>query len=129
MYTRGPDVETRLLILENLNDEETSGGRHPDLLLDFAEVCGYPTAEVDIEGDTEPADVGYRLGERYASTPELERLAEGACRAIRPVARAIPRCGRSNDSRDRLSATLESSASGTAPQFRIPTPRSPARIQ
>jgi pyrroloquinoline-quinone synthase len=151
MYTRCPDVDTRLFILENLNGEETPGGRHPDLLLDFAEACGYPKAEVKsadregrilpaargirawieelvqsrhiaeqaagimvalegqlpamyqkyvdhcrtlgfsdhdlrfftvhIEGDTEHADVGYRLCERYATTPELEHLAVGACRA------------------------------------------------
>ena len=36
---------------------------------------------VHIEGDTEHADVGYRLCERYATTPELENLAVGACRA------------------------------------------------
>lgn len=151
MYTRCPDVDTRLFILENLNGEETPGGRHPDLLLDFAEACGYPRAEVEsadrdgrilpaargirawieelvqsrhiaeqaagimvalegqlpamyqkyvdhcrtlgfsdrdlrfftvhIEADTEHADVGYRLCERYATTPELEHLAVGACRA------------------------------------------------
>jgi len=151
MYTRCPDVDTRLFILENLNGEETPGGRHPDLLLDFAEACGYPRAEVEradrdgrilpaargirawieelvqsrhiaeqaagimvalegqlptmyqkyvehcrrlgfsdrdlrfftvhIEGDTEHADVGYRLCERYATTSELEDLAIGACRA------------------------------------------------
>lgn len=151
MYTRCPDVDTRLFILENLNGEETPGGRHPDLLLDFAEACGYPRVEVEradrdgrilpaargirawieelvqsrhiaeqaagimvalegqlpsmyrkyvdhcralgfsdrdlrfftvhIEGDTEHADVGYRLCERYATNPELEELAIGACRA------------------------------------------------
>ncbi|MEO8500268.1 MAG: iron-containing redox enzyme family protein [Vicinamibacteria bacterium] len=151
MYTRCPDVDTRLFILENLNGEESPGGRHPDLLLDFAEACGYPRAEVQsadrdgrilpatrgirawieelvqsrhlaeqaagimvalegqlptmyqkyveycrtlgfserdlrfftvhIEGDSEHADVGYRLCERYAVTPELEELAIGACRA------------------------------------------------
>jgi len=151
MYTRCPDVDTRLFILENLNGEETPGGRHPDLLLDFAEACGYPRADVEradrdgrilpaargmrawieelvqsrhiaeqaagimvalegqlptmyqkyidhcrrlgfsdrelrfftvhIEGDTEHADVGYRLCERYATTPDLEDLAIGACRA------------------------------------------------
>jgi pyrroloquinoline quinone (PQQ) biosynthesis protein C len=36
---------------------------------------------VHIEGDAEHADVGYRLCERYATTPELEDLAIGACRA------------------------------------------------
>ena len=151
MYTRCPDVDTRLFILENLNGEETPGERHPDLLLDFAEACGYSRKEVEhadrdgrilpaargirawieelvqsrhiaeqaagimvalegqlptmyrkyvdhcltlgfsdralrfftvhIEGDTEHADVGYRLCERYAATPELEDLAIGACRA------------------------------------------------
>lgn len=151
MYARCPDVDTRLFILENLNGEEADGGRHPDLLLDFAEACGYPKDEVraadrdgrilpatrgmrawieelvqsrhiaeqaagimvalegqlpsmyqryvdqcrvlgfsdaalrfftvHIEGDTEHADVGYRLCERYATTEDLERLAIGACRA------------------------------------------------
>jgi pyrroloquinoline-quinone synthase len=151
MYTRCPDVDTRLFILENLNGEETAGGRHPDLLLDFAAACGASRAEVEradregrilpatrgmrawieelvqsrhiaeqaagimvalegqlpamyqkyidhcrtlgftehdlrffsvhIEGDTEHADVGFRLCERYATTPELEHLAVAACRA------------------------------------------------
>lgn len=151
MYTRCPDVDTRLFILENLNGEEAPGGRHPDLLKDFAEACGYPRAEVEradrdgrvlpatrgirawieelvqsrhiaeqaagimvalegqlpamyqkyiehcrtlgfseenlrffqvhIEGDTEHADVGFRLCERYATTADLEDLAVGACRA------------------------------------------------
>lgn len=151
MYARCPDVDTRLFILENLNGEEAASGRHPDLLLDFAEACGYPRSEVQradrdgrvlpatrgirawieelvqsrhiaeqaagimvalegqlptmyqryvdrcrdmgfsdqdlrfftvhIEGDTEHADVGYRLCERYAATPELEEQAIGACRA------------------------------------------------
>jgi pyrroloquinoline-quinone synthase len=151
MYARCPDVDTRLFILENLNGEEAPGGRHPDLLLRFAEACGYPRAEVEradrdgrilpaargirawieelvqsrhiaeqaagimvalegqlptmygkyiehcrdlgfaeealrfftvhIEGDAEHAEVGFRLCERYATTPELEDLAVGACRA------------------------------------------------
>ena len=151
MYTRCPDVDTRLFILENLNGEEAPSGRPPELLLDFAEACGYPRAEVEsadrdgrilpaargmrawieelvqsrhiaeqaagimvalegqlptmyqgyidhcrslgfsdqelrffsvhIEGDTEHADVGFRLCERYATTSDLEDLAVGACRA------------------------------------------------
>jgi pyrroloquinoline-quinone synthase len=151
MYVRCPDVDTRLFILENLVGEEDEDGRHPDLLLDFAEACGYsreqvqnadqdglilPTTRgmrawieelvqsrhiveqaagimvalegqlppmyrkyvahckslgftdeelkfftVHIEGDEEHADVGYELCERYATTPELEQLALGACRA------------------------------------------------
>ena len=151
MYVRCPDVDTRLFILENLAGEEDENGRHPDLLLDFAEACGYPREEVmradrdgrilpttrgmrawieelvqsrhiveqaagimvalegqlppmytkyveqcrpmgfndhdlrfftvHIEGDVEHADTGYELCERYASTPELEELAIGACRA------------------------------------------------
>ena len=151
MYTRCPDVDTRLFILENLNGEEAASGRHPDLLLDFAAACGYNRDEVQaadrsgrilpaargirawieelvqsrhiaeqaagimvalegqlptmyqkymehclamgfsekelqffsvhIEGDTGHADVGFRLCERYATTPELEDLAVGACRA------------------------------------------------
>jgi len=151
MYVRCPDSDTRLFILENLVGEEEESGRHPDLLLDFADACGYPRAEVEradrdgrvlpttramrawieelvqsrhtveqaagimvalegqlptmysryvevcrsmgftdeelrfftvhIEGDTEHAGVGYELCERYATTPELEELAVGACRA------------------------------------------------
>ena len=151
MYSRCPDVDTRLFILENLNGEEAATGRHPDLLLDFAEACGFSRAEVrsadrngrilpatrgirawieelvqsrhiaeqaagvmvalegqlpamyqtyvdhcrtlgfsatdlqfftvHIEGDTEHADVGFRLCERYATTADLEDLAVGACRA------------------------------------------------
>lgn len=50
MYVRCPDVDTRLFILENLNGEETKSKRHPDLLLDFAEACGYPRDEV-VNGD------------------------------------------------------------------------------
>lgn len=47
MYTRCPDVDTRLHILENLMGEEAESGRHPDLLLDFAAACGYPREEVE----------------------------------------------------------------------------------
>ena len=36
---------------------------------------------VHIEGDEQHADVGYQLCERYATTPELEDLAVGACLA------------------------------------------------
>ena len=151
MYVRCPDADTRLYILENLVGEEAESGRHPDLLLDFAEACGYDREEVQradqdgrvlpttrairawieelvqsrhiveqaagimvalegqlpvmytryievcrqmgftdeslqfftvhIEGDTEHAGVGYELCERYATTPHLEELAVGACRA------------------------------------------------
>ena len=54
--------------------------------LDHCRSLGFTEPElrfftVHIEGDTEHADVGYRLCERYASTPELEELAVGACRA------------------------------------------------
>lgn len=47
-----------------------------------------------IEGDTEHAGVGFRLCERYPTTPELEELAVGACRAsaqmrVHAVSRAI----------------------------------------
>lgn len=155
MYVACPDVDTRLYILENLVGEEATTGRHPDLLLDFAEACGYPKGEVvradregrilpttramrawtvelvearhiveqaagimvalegqlptmyrqyvdhcrtmgftedalrfftvHIEGDEEHADVGYQLCERYATTPELEEMAVGACRASAEV--------------------------------------------
>jgi len=151
MYARCPDVDARLIILDNLIGEEAAGGRHPDLLLDFAEACGYPKDEVrradrdgrilptargmrawieelvqsrhiveqaagimvalegqlptmyrsyvdackamgfddralrfftvHIAGDVEHAGVGYELCERYATTPELEERAIGACRA------------------------------------------------
>lgn len=152
MYARCPDVDTRLFILANLVGEEAESGRHPDLLLDFAEACGYAKDEVrradregrilpstramrawieelvqsrhiveqaggimvalegqlpalytqyraacrakgmkdakalqfftvHIEGDEEHADVGYQLCERYATSPELEEMAVGACRA------------------------------------------------
>lgn len=151
MYVRCPDTDTRLYILENLIGEEAESGRHPDLLLDFAEACGYSKDEVQsadhegrilpgtramrawtvevvdtrhiaeqaaaimvglegqlptmytayinvcrgmgftedelqfftvhIEGDTEHAEVGYQLCERYADTPELEARAIGAARA------------------------------------------------
>lgn len=158
MYAGCPDDDARAIILENLIGEETPGGRHPDLLLDFAEACGYSRAEVrtadrsgrilpavrgmrawieelvqsrhmveqaagimvalegqlptmytryvehcrtlgftdrelkfftvHIEGDVEHADVGYRLAERYATTPDLEDLAVGACRASAQMRRA-----------------------------------------
>lgn len=158
MYAHCEDEDARAIILENLIGEETPGGRHPDLLLDFAEACGYPRAEVraadrdgrilpavrgmrawieelvqsrhiaeqaagimvalegqlppmytryvahcrtlgftdrelkfftvHIEGDVEHADVGYRLAERYASTPDLEARAVAACRSSAQMRRA-----------------------------------------
>jgi pyrroloquinoline-quinone synthase len=63
MYVRCPDVDTRLFILENLIGEEDNNGRHPDLLLDFAEACGYSKAEVeraDRDGRILPSTRGMR---------------------------------------------------------------------
>lgn len=40
LFTRLPDLDARLHMLENLNGEEFPE-RHPDLLLNFAEACGY----------------------------------------------------------------------------------------
>jgi len=40
LYSRLPDLDARTHMLENLLGEEDPNGRHPDLLLDFAEHCG-----------------------------------------------------------------------------------------
>lgn len=41
LYSRLPDLDARLHMLENLlGEEDLKNGRHPDLLLQFAEACG-----------------------------------------------------------------------------------------
>ncbi|MBK8147992.1 MAG: iron-containing redox enzyme family protein [Acidobacteria bacterium] len=40
LFSRLPDLDARTHMLENLLGEEDPKGRHPDLLLDFAEHCG-----------------------------------------------------------------------------------------
>jgi len=71
-------------------------GQLPTMYTKYVETCrgmGFSDRElrfftVHIEGDAEHADVGYRLAERYASTPELEAMAVGACRASVQMRRA-----------------------------------------
>lgn len=40
LFSRLPDLDARLYLLENLIGEEDPKGRHPDLLLRFAQSCG-----------------------------------------------------------------------------------------
>ena len=40
LFSRLPDLDARQHLLENLLGEEDPKGRHPDLLLDFAQYCG-----------------------------------------------------------------------------------------
>ncbi|NJM52047.1 MAG: hypothetical protein HC846_00845 [Blastocatellia bacterium] len=40
LFSRLPDLDARTHMLENLLGEEDPKGRHPDLLLDFAQYCG-----------------------------------------------------------------------------------------
>jgi pyrroloquinoline-quinone synthase len=86
MYARCPDEDARAIILENLMGEETPGGRHPDLLLDFAEACGYPRAEVrsaDRDGRILPAVRGMRAWiEELVQSRHLAEQAAGIMVAL-----------------------------------------------
>jgi pyrroloquinoline-quinone synthase len=62
LFMRLPDLDARLHMLENLNGEEFPE-RHPDLLLDFAEACGYSRDRVKagyLNGEILPSTVAMR---------------------------------------------------------------------
>jgi pyrroloquinoline-quinone synthase len=86
MYARCPDVDARQIVLLNLIGEETPGGRHPDLMLDFAEACGYPRAEVaraDRDGRILPAVRGMRAWiEELVQSRHLAEQAAGIMVAL-----------------------------------------------
>ena len=82
----GPDVEPRLFILENLAGEEAPSGRHPDLLLDFAEACGLSRDEVqaaDLDGRILPSTRGMRAWiEELVQARQLVEQAAGIMVAL-----------------------------------------------
>jgi pyrroloquinoline-quinone synthase len=82
-------VETRHIVEQAAGIMVALEGQLPPMYTRYVEVCrkmGFSDEDltfftVHIEGDEEHADVGYQLCERYATTPELEERAIGACRA------------------------------------------------
>jgi pyrroloquinoline-quinone synthase len=86
MYARCPDADARLIILENLVGEEAVSGRHPDLLLDFAEACGCPREEVrraDREGRILPSTRAMRAWiEELVQSRHLAEQAAGIMVAL-----------------------------------------------
>jgi len=62
LFMRLPDLDARLHMLENLNGEEVPE-RHPDLLLRFANACGFSTERVKnayIAGEVLPSTMAMR---------------------------------------------------------------------
>ena len=85
LFTRLPDLQARLLMLENLNGEEFPD-RHPDLLLDFAEACGYEREHVKtayLRGDVLPSSMAMRSWIfELATVRELSDAAAGIMIAL-----------------------------------------------
>ena len=82
-------AETRHIVEQTAGIMVALEGQLPAMYTRYIEVCrqmGFTDDDLEffrvhIEGDTEHADVGYQLCERYATTAELEDQAVGACRA------------------------------------------------
>jgi len=85
LFTRLPDLDARLLMLENLNGEEFPD-RHPDLLLDFAVACGYDRDRVKagyINGEILPSSMAMRSWIfELATVRELSDAAAGIMIAL-----------------------------------------------
>lgn len=63
LYSRLPDLDARQFLLENLIGEEDPKGRHPDLLLRFAEACGLDRERVktaELRGEILPTSRAMR---------------------------------------------------------------------
>ena len=82
-------VDTRHTVEQAAGIMVALEGQLPPMYTRYVEVCskmGFSDEDLEfftvhIEGDAQHADVGYQLCERYATTPELEEQAVGACRA------------------------------------------------
>jgi hypothetical protein len=131
MYARCPDVDARLIILDNLIGEEAAGGRHPDLLLDFAEACGYPKDEVrraDRDGRILPTARGMRGWiEELVQSRHIVEQAAGIMVALEGQTSSTPASATSCASATPRRPSSRSGQSGpAAPRPRCDSPTSTA---